>query len=526
MRQELQYRPIDEKYPLTWRAMHAERGPEWVSKWEPINVKKLEEIISCVPGLDVPLDKLREDPVKFAMVESVVDAFVSCFGTRFEKPGVLWDLRRARFGENGPILSSFTANHFDAPGVFFPLGRGGGRLGGGAIAKNMLAIEDRTNGKSTLNEISPIRLGEEGGVFVASFITPNKNVWQWEFVPDKAEDYYLEPLDGSGLVRVGNVLLHCKFSGFGITDIGESCDEGCVQCNVLRGSGRASEQHRDRMKRVLQIMRNRQKSSEVVDFGTPSSGSNSGPDGGYFAAFGRTMEEIDKLGVGRARLQLEMVLPRDRDSWPKIIENIGFYVDKRWKISLAINLEVLQDEYRSVLLRGYHKGSTTVADHIEFAKMLREAVGEKVSINSLVMFGMKPLEISDEEYLISQLKAIQQLADKGICVDLNPVKNGTRKNSQGPVFLEVFPPVDPIQYWIQEIANVVIQIKAQKERRYIPSERGCVGGGKNCSLCNAEKTIRRFVNIAGRNGVLIPELLKPFLEKIGVRYQQYFEGLF
>ena len=223
------------------------------------------------------------------------------------------------------------------------------------------------------------------------------------------------------------------------------------------------------------------------------------------------------------RLQLEIILPKDKTSWQGIIDTIEIYVKKGWDISLAMNQEVVQNEIESMFLQGVNKKETTTDDLVKFANQLKDKVGDKVLVNSLILFGLKPIEMSDEEYLITQLDGIKKLFNAGIRVDINPVKNNMRKNKQDPVRLEAFPAVNPALLFLQSIAVAKLNQNFDKTK----FRHGCVGG---CSLCNPRNTIERFVRIAEKaysegKGPPIPEILKHLLDTTG-QYQQQFEALF
>ncbi|MEK7495279.1 MAG: hypothetical protein AAB788_00620 [Patescibacteria group bacterium] len=475
--------------------------------------------------IDDSFDNLSKNPTNSALTQAFADCIFSSFGPSLTSKAKT-HLQILRGGEE----IKFTSNHDTSPGLLFPLNEEGIRLSG-AIPKNMLTLDSETGDLLSLGDISPIKLDLVDKTLVAEMMTPGKNVWKWEFVPTIAKPYYKEPVDEN--FNVGQIEIFCASENSAIIILARDCAENCLFCGVPRGNGKMTYEDKLRRKIVFEKMFKNIPDKSGGFFGaTLSGGSSKALDGGFSHNFGWALKELDnQLSVAnknrinpiKMRLQLEIILPKDKTSWQGIIDTIEIYVKKGWDISLAMNQEVVQNEIESMFLQGVNKKETTTDDLVKFANQLKDKVGDKVLVNSLILFGLKPIEMSDEEYLITQLDGIKKLFNAGIRVDINPVKNNMRKNKQDPVRLEAFPAVNPALLFLQSIAVAKLNQNFDKTK----FRHGCVGG---CSLCNPRNTIERFVRIAEKaysegKGPPIPEILKHLLDTTG-QYQQQFEALF
>lgn len=222
----------------------------------------------------------------------------------------------------------------------------------------------------------------------------------------------------------------------------------------------------------------------------------------------------EKLGIKiPVQIQLEMVLPKDQSTWSAIIDTLAHYTkDFGWKISLAMNMEVIQDAWKGLFLQGPIKSTTTLVDHLAFAKAVQQGTDDMVHMNSLAMFGMKPKEMNDGSYMTSDLLAMQQLIAVGIKPDYQPVKIEANTD------LEAYPSPNPVLLMLQDLALKQIVAHAR-----LPWNPGCVGG---CNACDQSHEITQLLNVTKRSDIFLPDVLAPILAELGKDYTAIYREIF
>lgn len=286
-------------------------------------------------------------------------------------------------------------------------------------------------------------------------------------------------------------------------------------CTVTKGDGFVSEEYKGKVSQVLDVLINHAAEKKHAFQQSLSGGTISSGDGGFSTAHEWALQMIEEKTHGKnipVQLQLEMVLPPDKSTWKPILQKLNQYVQKGWKISLAVNMEILHDQWEGVFLHGAAKGASTVADHLAFAKMLSEETDGKIQMNSLMMFGLKPSSLSYSSYLFSDLKVLKQLISAGIKPDYQPVKieSGTP--------IEAYPPPNPMYLLVQDLALKKMLAKAE-----LPWAPGCVG---SCNACDQSAETKALLIAAKKQGIAIPELVAPILDELGLVYKQAFQEVF
>lgn len=525
---------INQVYPDSVDLKEKSRDQGWVDYWRKETERITNEAIALA-GVDMSPSEWRQDWAGWAFMGLLGDSLVSSNGFFTEGEGVdelIVKLQKSRFGEGKEIKPSFTANHDAIPLLLIPVDENDNRMPGAMIKHIPLRPSKEVEGekKFGLGEISPVKLEEVGEEMFLVLETPKGNKWRWKVESIEADDYYSDSI-GFGL-NFGDREYHCASEDSMIINLRESCGGDCSMCGVPRGDGEITWKDKFQLMRLFRTKFENIEDEKGAVFGVSlSGGSVDSFDAGFGKGHGWALKALDRLLSSlnkkrenpiKMKLQLEFALPRNRGAYKKIIETISKYVDKDWDISLAINLEVLQDEFRALFLQGPNKSVTKVDDLVKFADDLRKVVGDKVLINSLVMFGMKPFEEvwTDERYMLSQLEVAKKLAEAGIRVDLNPVKDEVKESEDDPVELESFPPVNPAHLTLQSIAVAKINQKFNKATKH-----GCVG----CSRCNPKNSAERFLSIGERNEKneqRMWEVLDPLLMEVGEDYRDYFVSLF
>ncbi len=510
-------------YPISDYSRSRSRDQHWET-WNSANVLESVDFAIDKLGLELSWDEIHKDPMKEAVAEALFESILSCFGPKMNRD-VYLALNKKFLGEKFRIHArefDTTANHEAVPGKLISLDKDKNpTLGSLQASINMPTFPTRSDGKPNLGDISPIRLYKEGNRFLLEFETPrNKHKWIKEFqvieAPKKSSSQIVGSKAGSD-VFVYDVSTPCV-TNYRVLFLTDTCGLDCDQCTYLRGTGLMTQVRKNTISETFDylIEDELEKHSDTFRL-TISSGSADNLDAGYAKAHGWALKQLEeklkkvKIKKGekwedmKVELELEMTLPEDKDDeWDKIINDLNYYVGLGWNISLAMNMEALSPEWRKDFIHKI-KGKTTLEDYIKFAGMLKEKTKtekkpEGIRVSTLVMFGMKPVEISYKEYMLEELNIIEQLLAAGIGVDLNPVKLQLGRN------IESFPAPDPVFYMIQDLA-LRMMIKVAN----LPEGHGCVS---SCGLCHHKRASLEIVNRALREHIPLPGLLYPILEKL------------
>ena len=513
---------IFQHYPEDSALFHTERDFLWETKYKVELQQSVDGAITAL-GLDKPWEELHGDPVKEALANAIWSTTLACNGPKLDA-ATLVTLNKERFGPNYVEHvdgSHFTSNHLSVSGALKPMGSEGQSIAGPAMIHHMPTFATQEHGKPTIGDISPITLVKQDGAFILSLVTPNGHTWQKQFDVLPAAVFTTEMV-GTGMDKepMKAIASPCV-STFQVTILRPTCQEHCTMCTVTKGDGFVSESYKEKVSQVLDVLIDHSAMAKHAFQQSLSGGTISSGDGGFSTAHAWALEMIaEKVAHAeqmyghkvKVHLQLEIVLPPDKSTWKPILQKLNSYIQKGWKISLAVNIEILHDQWEGIFLQGAAKGASTVADHLTFAKMLSEVTNGKIQMNSLVMFGLKPSSMSYSSYLSSDLAVLKKLITAGIKPDYQPVKieSGTK--------VEAYPPPNPMYLLLQDLALKYMIAKAK-----LPWSPGCVG---SCNACDQSAETKALLIAAKKQGIAIPELVGPLLDKLGVAYKQAFEEVF
>lgn len=511
-------------YPEDQALMQKERGVWWKEQWKPWVAKELGVAVTKL-DLDLPGEEIAQDPLKTALVNSLWSSTLACFGSELSAE-TLVKLNKARFGDSyvteDVTAHVFTGNHQAVSCQILPLTSHGESMVGPAMVHHIPTFATVEGGKPTIGDISPIHLVSSGdGRFILSLETPSGYIWNKQLKVIPASAYTTSEMGSEGAQAMFKSIASPCVSAFQVLILRPDCQENCLMCTVPRGSNPISSTYQDQTSEALDVLIDEATKKGKAFQQTFSGGSLSYGDGGFNAqAWGmRLLAEKIRTREFRTghrmpvQLQLEMILPSNKGWWSNIIKRINYYQQALgWQISLALNIEVIQDAWRPLFLRGRIKSTTSVEDHIAFAQQLAKVTAGKVMINSLVMFGMKPLDLSDEAYLTGDLEVLSKLVVAGIKPDYQPVK----LENETPV--EAFPPPNPIHLMIQDAVLKHLIAKAA-----LPWSPGCVGG---CNACDQSHETSMLIRAANRLGLSLPQVFTPLIEGVGEEYVDAYHKIF
>lgn len=475
--------------------------------------------------LDKPWEQLASDPLKMALADALFSSSLACFGPKIHS-GHLKELNMLRFG-SGYLTQDvaahvFTGNHLSVSCHLIPVGNDGKRTFGPVQVHHMPTFASVDGGKPAIGDVSPIALTKEENQFYLSLVTPAGHVWKKAIEVLQASEHATQMVGLDQAQTVFKSIASPCVSSFQVLILRPDCQENCLMCTVPRGAGNISEHYQAQVSEVFDIL-----IDEVVASGhafqqTLTGGSLSAGDGGFATAHAWGMEILAaKVAAKEAQIhkkipvqiQLEMVLPKDQSTWPEIIDTLAHYTTNLgWKISLAINTEVIQESWEPVFIQGAIKSATTVEDHVNFAKALKEGTHGAVVINSLVMFGMKPVGMDAGEYMTADLLVLQQMVAAGIKPDYQPVKIEAGSK------LEAYPSPNPVHLMVQDAA-----LKQMIAQAKLPWSPGCVGG---CNACDQSHETNQLLIAAKQAGVSLSDLFKPLLQGLGGGYEKAYQQLF
>lgn len=489
---------IFDHYPQDAALFHTERGLWWQEKYKKELQTSVHTAMTAL-DLDKPWEEIYGDPVQEALANSIWSTILACNGPQLSAETLL-ALNKQRFGDayiDKNNSDHFTSNHLSVPGVMKSLGP--------AMVHHMPTFATQKDGKPTIGDISPITLIHDGDSFVLSLETPSGHVWKKQFDVLPAAEFATE---------IKDIASPCA-SSFQVTILRPTCQEFCTMCTVTKGDGFVSEEYKGKVSHALDVLIGHAAHEHHAFQQSLSGGTISSGDGGFSTAHEWALRMIEEKTHRKnipVQLQLEMVLPPDQSTWKPILQTLNSYVQKGWKISLAVNIEILHDTWEGVFLHGAAKGASTVADHLAFAKLLSEETEGKIQMNSLVMFGLKPSSLSYSFYLSSDLDVLKQLIAAGIKPDYQPVKieSGTPT--------EAYPPPNPMFLLVQDLALKYMLAKAK-----LPWAPGCVG---SCNACDQSAETKTLLAVAKKQKVAIPELVAPILDELGPVYKQAFQEVF
>lgn len=504
------------------------RGSWWENKYSSEISTSVGQAITDL-GLDEPWEKIHEDPMKEAVANALFGSILSCFGPKMTLEMHL-ALNRQFLGKDFDDMHTTgydtTANHESAHVTVFPLDSDGKPLSGLRASYNMPTFPTRSDGIPTIGDISPISLSEKNGVFQLHFSTPSGHIWNKQLIVRTAPDSSNEvvgQLAGKD-VYVRDIAPPCASNKHRVLFLRATCAQNCLQCGVTRGDGFFTKERQAQVSETLDFLLKDEKGDTF--WLTLSGGSENSPDGGFKTAHRWALEEIEKKlklvkeNTGRdmkANLELEMMLPPDKETWEETIKTLNQYKDLGWNLSLAMNMEALSPKWRTGFIRAI-KGKSNLEDYIEFARKLKEKTGGRIRMSTLVMSGMKPVELSYREYMLEELEIIEKLLAAGIGVDLNPVKLQIGR------VIESFPPPDPVFYMVQDFA-----LRQMNSKTHLPTSYGCVA---SCGLCHHKEATLTALQIAekiaeeqNQNNPL-PTVLERILNKLGTEYRQKFSEIF
>ncbi len=524
-------------YPISDYSRHRPRDQHWET-WNSAKVLESVDFAMNKLGLDLPWEEIHKDPMKEAVAEALFESILS-LGPKMNRD-IYLALNKKFLGEKfriHPGVLDTTANHEAVPGRLISLDKDKKPiLGAFQPSINMPTFPTRLDGKPNIGDISPIRLYQEGEKFLLELETPSKHKWIKEFqvieAPKKSSSQVVGSKAG-GDVFVYDVSTPCV-SNYRVLFLTDTCGLDCDQCAYLRGIGFMTPVREETVSETLDylIADDLAKHSDTFRL-TISSGSRDNPDAGYAGAHGWVLKQLEeklkkvKIKKGekwedmKVELELEMTLPEDKDDeWDKIINDLYYYVGLGWNISLAMNMEALSPEWRADFIHKI-KGKTTLEDYIKFAGKLKEKTKtekkpEGIRMSTLVMFEMKPIEISYREYMLEELNIIETLLAAGIGMDLNPVKLQLGRN------IESFPAPDPVYYMIQDFALRLMIMVAN-----LPEAHGCVS---TCGFCHHKMASLAVIYKSLEMGISLPDLLESILEKLDpgnrVGYKKKFRDVF
>jgi len=492
---------------LDQQLFEAKRGSQWME----MNQKTVADSIGHVMdvfGLDAPWEDIAESPVKKAAANALWSCTLACFGPTLSHAD-LSDLNAKVTGiaEDG-IEYKFTSNHMSVPVKLHSVDSMGHKTNEYAMVHYMPAFASGLPGFPSIGDVSPIALEQGENGYVLSMKTPSGHVWQksLEVIPFK--EYVQKSLKNKSTLFT-DVVFPCV-SNFQVLNVRPTCEEGCLMCTVEKGDGQISSEHKENVGKAFDVLIDEAMKSGKAFQLSISGGSLKGGDAGFESGHGWALsilkEKLDEKGFHHpVQLQLEVILPSDPDSWPGIIDTIFPYVKHDgWQVSLAINIEAVQETWKSVFLPGANKSVTSVDDHVSFAHQLAKKTDGKVQINSLVLFGMKPVGLSDTQYLTADLQALQKLVDAGIKPNFQPVKieNSTK--------LKAHPVPNPIELLMQDVA-----LKVMIKKAGLTASPGCVGG---CNACDQTHETQGLLMALGKAGILPGDFVYPLAHTVSPEY--------
>lgn len=487
-------------------------GKERDAGWAEVNSREIRASLDfaiTALHLDAPWEELHRDPVKEALAQVLFVSTLSCFGPNMTQEMHIALIRKhhgALFDELS-TKNTFTANHSSVPC----------RLeGDGLSAVHHIPIFPTIPGwRPTIGDISPIDIIQIGDEFQVHLNTPSGYIWNKRLAVLAASELSGEVVGvkGNEIVRARNIAMPCV-SGFQVMDLRDTCSEDCVMCSVPRGRGVITEEYWIQVSKTFDGLIYDAAKRDHAFTQTLSGGSEDSPDGGFHTAHERALTEIEQKvpsGMG-VQVELEMMLPPDKSTWEPIMEILNRYAQKPgWKIGLAINMEVLNDAWKQLFLRKV-KGTLTLADHIEFARLLRAKTDGRIRMSTLVMFGMKPVAMNYGQYMLEDLQFIKTLLREGIYVDYAQLKLQLGRP------IESYPPPDPVLYMIQFVALRQMLAKAK-----LPYSPGCVGA---CGACHHVAETNSLLGVAKKRGISLSKVFAPILETLGPDYQAAFTKVF
>ena len=504
--------------------LNRDRGEWWSEHYKPNVAQELGSAITAL-GLDESWENIAKDPLRLALANALWSSTIACFGPQLSAD-TLVALNKARFGPEyitaDVSAHVFTGNHLSVSGKLFPLDSQGNHIPGPVLVHHMPTFVSIEGGKPTIGDISPITLEPVDDKFELSLKTPNGYVWRKTLDVIKAASYTTQLVGKDGLKAPVKSIASPCVSSFQVMILRPDCQENCLMCTVARGTGAIPEFYQVQVSEVLDVLLGDAAAKGHAFQQTFTGGSLSNGDGGFASAHGWGMELLaQKISVIEeetgnkipVQIQLEMVLPKDQSTWQGIINTLSHYTnDLGWKISLAINMEVIQDDWKPEFLQGRIKSQTTLYDHLAFAQQVHDGTDGMVHINSLIMFGMKPIDLQDGQYLAADLSVLKQLIHAGINPDYQPVK------IEGNTPLEAYPPPNPVYLLLQDIA-----LKQMISQARLPWSPGCVGG---CNACDQSHETIQLLKAAKKAGAFLPDVLAPLLIKLGDTYSELYREIF
>lgn len=513
-------------YPTDRALFNTRRDYSWGEKYGNELKTSVARAITSF-DLDAPLDVIMLDPVKRALALELFTSVLSTNGPMIS-PVTLFALKRKQLGEQltSNVDFHFTSNHTALPGWITMLDSGGNPIKGTTAIHNMPAFATRPDGKPTIGDISPISMYQRMGKFLLELETPRRYKWIGHFTVHQASELSNQVV-GNTVGRSGepvvvyarDISMPCA-SGFQVTNLRHTCAENCTFCSVTRGSGFITPEDRNEISATLTAQIDAAAQKGHAFQGTLSGGSEKSPDGGFNTAHEWALDLIEeKVKAARTlnpknkevgvQVELEMMLPPDQSTWDHIIDVLNQYAQKPgWKIGLAINMEALDDSWKGIFLQG-KKGTLTLENHIAFARLLKEKTGGIIKMSTLIMFGLKPVDMTYSEYMLKELEAFEALIAAGILPELAPVKFEADGDNQA------YPPTDPVYFMIQYLAT-----RKMRNDAGMSFSPGCVG---SCSACH---------NLVETNALLrtakdfLPKIFEPILETLGPDYQNEFSEIF
>lgn len=496
-------------YPEDFALSQTRRDSWWGEKYRREIGTSVDKAITAL-DLDRPWEEIHNDPVKEALANGLFGSLLSCNGPQISAE-MLLALKKRQFGKGFDFThakeTEFTGNHEAVPVRVFGKGLN--------AAYNMPTFATRPDGKPTIGDISPISVSEQDGIFQLHLMTPSGHRW------NKRLEVLTAPESSKKIVgsMAGKVVYAADIgqpcvSPYQVLILRPTCAENCTFCSVTRGTGFISQQYREQVSNTLDLLINDAAINGRPFMQTLSGGSERSPDGGFHTAHEWALAEIEKKAAGetRVQLELEMMLPPDKSTWNSIIEKLNRYAQKPgWKIGLAINMEGLNDKSKGLFLQG-KKGTLTLDDHIEFAKLLKAKTAGRIQMSSLVMFGLKPAAMSYGEYMLQDLEFIKKLLAAGIHAEYGPLKLQLGRS------VESYPPPDPVYFMVQYFA-----VRQMINEASLPASYGCVG---SCSRCHHIEATSATLHIAKRLNISLPEILEPILAELGPEYTRAFREIF
>ncbi len=514
---------ILQRYQVDAALFNTKRDASWGEKYRQEVQLSVNNAITTL-GLDEPWEKIHADPMKEAVADALFGSILSSYGPKisverqFELDEIRFKGSLHNVAESDP---NFTSNHRSVSVRLRSLDSYGNPIIGPVFSYHMPTFATREDNIPTLGDLSPISISQDG-IFQLYLPTPSGHVWYKLLEMTQASESANQVVGEKGgtVVFARDIASPCvsKYQVMVLRDTCERKSADCAMCTVPRGTGLITPERKKEISNTLGLL-----IDEAVIKGdnffyqTLSGGSTNTPDGGFSTGHEMALRLIEEKlrkydNKIKAKLELEMMLPPVKDMWIPVIDKLNHYVrDLGWEISLAINMEALPDKWRGLFIPGT-KGTLTVADHIEFAKVLREKTGGKIQMSTLVMFGMKPVEMDYATYMLDNLKITRKLIAAGIHPDYAPCKNdlGTK--------YEAYPPLDPVFYMIQYLA-----LKKVVNDAKLPPSHGCVG---SCSRCHQTEATSAMLAVAKRHNISLPEIFEPILADLGPEFQKKFSEIF